>query len=180
MDLRLQRFIAALTAHVPKPTSKQVSAAYQHNKQTLRRPEHVHAGHIVKNVDEAHTESEARAAIEHIQELLQQGAAFEALADEHSDCPGRGGDLGFFMRGQMVEEFDEQVFRMAKGGVTPIFRTPFGFHIAKVYEHKAEALPALADVREQLEDEIWVQQKQELVKAYMADVRARAEVRRSK
>jgi parvulin-like peptidyl-prolyl isomerase len=146
----------------------------------LRRPEHVHAAHIVKNVDETHAESEARAAIEHIRELLQQGATFEALADEHSDCPGRGGDLGFFMRGQMVEEFDEQVFRMAAGGVTPIFRTPFGFHIVKVYEHKAEAVPTLADVREQLEDEIWVQQKQELVKAYMADVRARADVRRSK
>ena len=179
-DLRLQRFIARLTAQVPKPTSKQVSAAYQHNKQTLRRPEHVHAAHIVKNVDETHPESEARAGIEHVQALLQQGEPFEKLADEHSDCPGRGGDLGFFVRGQMVEEFDEQVFRLAAGGVTPIFRTPFGFHIAKVYEHKTEAVPTLAEVRAQLEDEIWVQQKQELVRDYMADARARAEVRRSK
>jgi parvulin-like peptidyl-prolyl isomerase len=179
-DLRLQRFIAAITANVPKPTSKQVSAFYQRTKQTLIQPENVHAAHIVKNVDESAPEGEARAAIEKIEELLKQGMPFEQAADEHSDCPGRGGDLGFFVRGQMVEEFDSQVFDLPPDKLSPIFRTPFGFHIAKVYEHGAQRVPTLSEVRERLEDDIWLAEKQEAVRAYMEGVRARAEVRKSK
>ncbi len=179
-DLRVQRFIAAVTANVPKPTSKQVAAAYQQSKASLRHPENVHVAHIVKNVDELTPESEARAAIERAQALLQQGVPFEQVADEHSDCPGRGGDLGFFVRGQMVPEFDAQVFQLAAGAVSDIFRTPFGFHIAKVYEHRAERVPTLAEARASLEDEMWLQEKQEAVRLYMEQVRARAEIRKSK
>jgi peptidyl-prolyl cis-trans isomerase C len=179
-DLRLQRFIATITTGVPKPTSKEVNAVYSQNKQSLRQPENIHAAHIVKNVDESTTEADARAAIERVQELLQQGAPFEKVADEQSDCPGRGGDLGFFVRGQMVEEFDAVVFDLPAGAVSSIFRTPFGFHIARIYEHQAERIPTLNEVRGRLEDDIWLQRKQEVVRAYMHEARARAEVRKSK
>lgn len=179
-DLRVQRFIASVTANVSQPTGKQVAAAYQHSKASLRQPENIHAAHIVKNVDEHTPESEARAAIEKAQAFLQQGLPFEQVADEHSDCPGRGGDLGFFVRGQMVEEFDAQVFKLAAGAVSEIFRTPFGFHIVKIYEHRAERVPTLAEARASLEDEIWLQEKQEAVRVYMEQIRARAEIRKSK
>ncbi len=179
-DLRFQRFITAITAKIPKPTGKQVTAFYQHSKQSLVQPENIHAAHIVKNVDEATPEHEARAAIERIEELLKQGIPFEQVADEHSDCPGRGGDLGFFVRGQMVEEFDAVVFNLPAGAVSPIFRTPFGFHIAKVYERNEQRVPTLAEVRASLEDEMWVERKQEAVRIHMQDVRARAVVRKSK
>ena len=179
-DLRVRRFIEALTAKIPKPTPKQVSAFYQHSKQLLVQPENIHAAHIVKNVDESTPETEARAAIEGIEKLLKDGAPFEQVADQHSDCPGRGGDLGFFVRGQMVDEFDEVVFNLPVGVVSPIFRTPFGFHIAKVYERRPQRIPALPEVRASLEDQMWLHAKQEAVSSYMRELRARAEVRKSK
>ncbi len=179
-DLRIQRFIGALTANVPKPSSKPVAAFYQHAKESLALPETIHAAHIVKNVNESVAENDALAAIKDIQARLEQGIPFETVADEHSDCPGRGGDLGFFARGEMVAEFDAAVFNLAAGDVSPIFRTPFGFHIVKVYERRAAHLPSLKEVRGEIEEAIWRQAKNDRVRAYMDELRARAEVRKSK
>jgi parvulin-like peptidyl-prolyl isomerase len=180
MELRIQRFLTKLTAHVPKPTNKQVSALYQQAKESLLLPENVHAAHIVKNVDETNTEEEALAAIRRVAGLLKEGMPFEQVADEHSDCPGRGGDLGFFARGQMVEAFEEAVFALPAGSVSEIFRTTFGFHIAKVFERRKERVPSLAEVRSDLETSIWRQSRNDTIRAYMDELRSRAEVRKSK
>jgi parvulin-like peptidyl-prolyl isomerase len=179
-ELRIQRFLTTLTAHVAKPTGKQVTAFYQYVKQSLTLPETIHAAHIVKNVDESTSESEALTAMQHIQSLLQQGVPFEKVADECSDCPGRGGDLGVISRGEMVEEFEAAVFPLPVGLVSEMFRTPFGFHIAKVYEREAERIPTLNEVRSELEASIRKQAMHEVVLGHMTALRAQAEVRKSK
>ena len=80
----------------------------------------------------------------------------------------------------MVEEFDDAVFPLAAGEVSPIFRTPFGFHIAKVYERRLAHTPSLNEVRSQLEDTIWRQTRIGVVRAYTEQLRAQAEIRKSK
>ena len=179
-DLRLQRLIAGWTEQVPKPTGKQVNTMYQRVKGEFVRPETVRASHIVKNIDETTGEAEARAGIEKAQELLAKGVPFEQVADEHSDCPGRGGDLGYFVRGQMVEEFEENVFALPAGKVSDIFRTPFGFHIAKVHAREAERMASLSEARPQLEEALWIETKQRVVRAHIEAARAKADVRKSK
>lgn len=66
-----------------------------------------------------------------LQRKLKEGVKFEDLAQKHSLCPsGRGGgDLGFFSKGQMVEEFEVAAFGLQKGQVSPPVRTSFGFHL---------------------------------------------------
>jgi parvulin-like peptidyl-prolyl isomerase len=180
LDLRIERFLAATTEKIPKPSTKQISAIYQYAKESLLEPERIHAAHIVKNVDESTSESDALTAIRHIQSLLQNGRPFEQVADEHSDCPGRGGDLGFFPRGEMVAEFDAAVFALPAGSISEIFRTPFGFHVAKVYERRAEHIPTLNEVRPHLEESMWRQAKTEALRGVIDELRAQAEVRKWK
>jgi peptidyl-prolyl cis-trans isomerase C len=69
-----------------------------------------------------------------LKEEILSGKAFEDVAAEHSTCPSgaRGGDLGFFGRGQMVSEFEEAAFDLKVGEISAPVRTNFGWHLILV------------------------------------------------
>ncbi len=173
---RVERFLHRLTASVPLPKPKEITQYYRANKQQFWMPEMVRAAHIVKHVDENTPEEEARAAIEQIQSLLDQGQDFADLADEHSDCPGNGGDLGWFPRGEMVPEFEEVVFNLQPGERSGIFRTVFGFHIARVLDRRPEGIADFQDIKERISAILHEQKKQEFLAKYLDELRASAKV----
>ena len=65
---------------------------------------------------------------------IQEGTDFDKVAMEFSQCPSgqRGGDLGEFSPGQMVEEFDTVVFNEAVGEVHGPVKTQFGYHLIEI------------------------------------------------
>lgn len=64
---------------------------------------------------------------------LDRGESFEDLAKEKSECPSRekGGDLGWFGRGDMVPPFEKAVYSMDEGDISDPVETEFGWHIIK-------------------------------------------------
>jgi len=62
------------------------------------------------------------------------GADFADLAKQHSSCPSgqKGGDLGEFGPGMMVQEFDAVVFSADIGSVEGPVKTQFGYHLLEV------------------------------------------------
>jgi len=77
-----------------------------------------------------------------LHDSVTAGADFVELAREYSEDPGsavNGGDLGWFPRGQMVEEFDKRVFTMKEGDISEPIRTQYGWHIIKHQGFKKEA-----------------------------------------
>lgn len=89
----------------------------------------VHAAHILVS-----TETEARALLDRVNE----GADFAELARKHSQCPSgkRGGDLGWFGKGQMVAEFETAAFGAAAGSVVGPVKTQFGWHLIRVLDQR--------------------------------------------
>lgn len=84
------------------------------------------------------TEEEAKAKAEALRKQILAGASFEDVAKKESDDTGSGasgGDLGPFVRGQMVPEFEKAAFEAKPGELTPVVRTQFGYHIIKVERH---------------------------------------------
>lgn len=65
---------------------------------------------------------------------IEAGADFGEVAKVHSSCPSgrQGGDLGEFMPGQMVKEFNDVVFSAEVGKVHGPVRTQFGYHLIEI------------------------------------------------
>jgi peptidyl-prolyl cis-trans isomerase C len=136
-------------------TDVETKAYYDGNPQMFKQPEQVKASHILIKVEAGATEAqktEARKKIDTVQQKLKDGGDFAELAKEYSEGPTktRGGDLGFFRRGQMVKPFDDVVFNMKTNEVSGMVETRFGYHIIKVYDKKPEETLAYADVKEKL------------------------------
>ena len=172
--MRVDRLLEKATSKISPPKHKELTEYYRKNKEQFRRPELVRAGHIVKNVDETVDEATALAAIQKVQEELKAGANFEELADRSSDCPGNRGELGWVSRGQMVQEFEDVIFSLKENQVSDIFRTTFGFHIAKVYEKKPQGVSDFAEVREAIEKSLHRQKQERAVENFLDRLRAKA------
>jgi parvulin-like peptidyl-prolyl isomerase len=174
--LRQAASIGAKPPKVARPANKEITAYYRRHRDSFYAPEMIHAAHIVKNIDESVNEADALAAITAIVAELRTGRNFEETADEHSDCPGHGGDLGWFPRGEMVEEFDAVVFAMRVGETSVVFRSPFGFHIAKLLDRRPEGIRSLDDVRDAIEEAIYRQRTEEALRKFLDDLRSRAKI----
>jgi hypothetical protein len=177
---RLQRLIARVQTDVKPPPEKEIAAFYKKNRDQFRTPELCWAKHIVKNVGEGGDEEAARSAIEAAEAELKAGAPFEEVADRHSDCAGNGGDLGWFPRGEMVDEFEDIVFGMPVGATTEIFRSVFGWHIARVYGRKPAGMRPIGDVREEIVAMLSQERRQKALEDYLDALRARADIRQTK
>jgi peptidyl-prolyl cis-trans isomerase C len=177
LQFRIERLAVRHAGRIAPPRNKDVVDYYRHHRENMAMPETVRAGHIVINVDENKTEEAALVAIQAAEERIKEnGNNYEAIADEVSDCPGRGGDLGWFPRGQMVPEFDAVVFALKPGEISPVFRTPFGFHIAKVYERAEERLATFEEARPQIERHLLTEKHQKALERLCDHLRARATV----
>jgi peptidyl-prolyl cis-trans isomerase C len=89
----------------------------------------VHAAHILVKKEEQANELLAR---------IRAGKSFSDLAKKYSDCPSgkQGGDLGWFGKGQMVQEFEKAAFEGTKGAVVGPVRTRFGYHLIRILDQR--------------------------------------------
>ncbi len=125
-------------AKVDAVTDVQIQEEYTKNPNAYDIPENVTASHLLILLPQGSTEeqeAEVLAEIKDIQAKLAEGADFAELAKEFSDdvvSGQNGGELGTFVRGQMVPEFEEVAFSQAVGTISEPVRTQFGYHLINV------------------------------------------------
>ena len=115
--------------------------------------EEVHAAHIMKMTPRGGeaTAGQAKKDIDSLYQVVLAGADFAEVASANSDDKGsamRGGDLGWFGRGMMVQPFEDITFGMQPGEMSEPFATRFGWHFVKLYEKRG--IQPLDSVRNQL------------------------------
>ena len=103
-------------------------------------PDSVQASHILISPQTAGTIEKAKAKVDSIKRLIENGADFAAMAKKFSEDQGsaaKGGDLGWFKRKQMVPEFEEVAFSGEINKLN-IANTRFGFHLIKTIKKGKE------------------------------------------
>lgn len=86
-----------------------------------------------------------RTQLAELRERVIKGEKFAMLATLYSQDPGsakKGGELGFFSRGDMVGEFESAAFALKPGEVSPIVETQYGFHIIQLIERRGNTVNA--------------------------------------
>ncbi len=181
-DMKIRALLDEMTDAIEEADEEAIRAFYEENKEMFSVPASVTASHILIEVaqgadDEAR--EEAMAKISSIREELLAGElTFEDAAQEHSSCPSseRGGDLGQFARGQMVPAFEEAAFTQQIGIVGDVVETDFGYHLILVSERSDATEQSFDDVRDDIAEQLVMEQKQGVVEQYLEQLRAEADI----
>lgn len=125
----------------PKVTDEEIKNYYEENKANYDIEERASLNLVLIEKKPSPTDWEAiynQSMV--IYDSIIAGADFAETAKIYSQdgSASKGGDLGWFQKGQMVEEFDKRVFGMQKGEVSAPIRTQFGWHIIKNFGFKEE------------------------------------------
>jgi len=118
-------------------TEDEVKEAFERSRASLpRRPAQVTFRQIViAPRPTAAAKEVARVKAESILAEIKKGGDFALLAKRESMDPGTkevGGDLGWHRRGDFVTEFERWVWSLPPGELSPVFESPFGYHIVRV------------------------------------------------
>jgi peptidyl-prolyl cis-trans isomerase C len=180
-DLQINKLIEAQVADIAAATDEEAAKFYAENPERFVQPERIKASHILIKFDEEETDetkAAKKAQIEAIKKRLDAGEDFAELAKTESDCPSaeRGGDLGMFVREQMVPEFSDAAFALETNTVSDVVETQYGYHLIKASEKTPETVIALEDVQDRLKNMLSNNKKREAVAEYMKQLREAADV----
>ncbi len=139
-----QRVEYNLTQHVTV-TPREVAQFYEKVKDSLPTiPESYEISEITISPSVSEEERDrVRTELARLRERVLNGEKFSMLATLYSQDPGsanKGGEVGFFTRGDMVGEFEAAAFALKPGEVSPIIETNFGFHILQLIERRGNSV----------------------------------------
>ena len=160
-----------------------VRAFYEQHPDQFEEAEAVQARHILIEApsDAAPAERDAaRARAEAIRsEALAAGADFGTLAREHSEdratAPG-GGELGFVVRGQTVQPFEEALFALQSGEIGPVTESRFGFHVIRAGARRDARVIPFEEAGDGIRRMLVEQARQALTAEFIARLRAASEI----
>jgi peptidyl-prolyl cis-trans isomerase SurA len=159
-------------------TDKEVQDYYDAHKSDFIRDEKVFLSEILIS-----TEGKNAAAIAAAEKKAKQiasdaskGERFTDLARDNSDAATAkdGGFLGSYKKGELSSEIEAAVWNKPKGSITQPMKLPTGFDVFRVDDHTKKGLAPLADVKADIENQLYGPKMQPKIREYLTDLRKQA------
>ena len=150
-----------------------IKAYFDKNHAVFDKPAQVKARHILV-ADEA----TAKTVLAKVK-ASPTDATWLALAKQYSTDPSskdKGGDLGYFGRGQMVPQFQDAAFGAKVGQIVGPVKSPFGYHIIQVTDKKPPTIASLASTHDQIKQTLTQQQMQQQQPLFLQQLRSAAKI----
>ncbi|MFO7578070.1 MAG: peptidyl-prolyl cis-trans isomerase [Pelovirga sp.] len=173
-SLRLQlltdKVIAATVGRQIDITEQEMEAYYHAHREAFRRPLEVRVRQMLFR-----THEEALV----VKKLLQDGADFATLAQQHSVSPdsAEGGFLGYVSAGYLPPEFDAVIFRLPLRQVSEPVETSYGYHLFQVDRRRKAGLRPYAAVREEIAGRLYQEREEAVYREWLMQLRERSQVR---
>ncbi|MGA2174344.1 MAG: peptidylprolyl isomerase [Verrucomicrobiota bacterium] len=160
---------------------------YDDHPSEFEVPERVHAAHILVSTLDPATHSllppeqkkEKEKLANELRGRAEKGEDFSALVKQYSDDPGsknKGGEYTF-ARGKMVPEFEAAAFSLKTNQISDLVETQYGYHIIKLLEKLPASKVTLAEASPRIRDYLIGQGVKKGLPAYMAKLKAAADVK---
>jgi peptidyl-prolyl cis-trans isomerase C len=152
-----------------KISDEELKKFYDQNLDKFKSGEQIRASHILVK-----SEQEAQAVLDQ----LKKGGTFEELAKTKSadTSAAKGGDLGWFGKGNMVPAFEKAAFGLKEGQLSGIVKSDFGYHIIKLTGKRAAGTRSLDEVKEQIKAAIMPQKQQQVFMKLKEDLKKGAKI----
>jgi peptidyl-prolyl cis-trans isomerase C len=182
-DLAINQLLDTNVRQKITVTEEESNKFYNNNPNMFKQPEKVKASHILVKVAPDAEESkkiQARKKIEMVQKKVRQGEDFGLLAKTYSEGPTakREGDLGYFIRGQMVKPFEDVAFALKVGEVSGIVETQFGYHLIKVTDKKPARTISYKEAQPGIEQHLKNEKSKTEIKDYIENLKKSAKIKR--
>ena len=181
-NIIVQESVQRMVEEKSKVTADEIQSFYNSNTNRFLRPETTRASHIlIRLAPDASEETKQakRAQIEAARSLIKGGGKFADVAGKVSEDPGsarNGGDLGYFVRGQMVPEFELAAYSLKLNELSDVITTQFGYHVLMVTDRKPPEQQSFATVKADIEKFLRYRKGGEVARQHVQDLRVKAKV----
>jgi peptidyl-prolyl cis-trans isomerase C len=162
--LMVNRYVQSIASARSSPPPAEEKKYYNDHLESFQEPERYHVAEIL-----VRDEPLARA----IEGMLARKKSFESLARKYSrnDLAAKGGDLGWFARGELPEQLEKAVMGLKPEQHSGVVKTDYGFHIFKLKEiQPGHAIP-FTEARSQIQTLLMNERRKEAVAEEIAQLR---------
>jgi peptidyl-prolyl cis-trans isomerase C len=163
-QLLVKKIMRKASENITPVTFDEIKTYFDSHRKEFTRPEMVKFSQIVTR-----TKEEA----EDIRRRLKKGENLDVLARKHSTTPEaeNGGEVGWIVKGELQESIEKAVFTLPIGKISPVTKTPYGYHIFKVQSKRPKGFKSLSEAMDEIKSKLFRQKQETFQKRWLIQLR---------
>jgi len=182
-DLKVQKLLEQkVGSKIEDVSDEDALNFYNEHGEKFMKEEQIRVHHILIKVPETADPPKVKDAENKaikILERIKKGEDFEKLSRQYSEDPSalKGGDIGFFERGDMIKNFEDAAFALKIGEVSDLVRTPLGFHIIRMDERNPTDKIPFEEAKIEIKFKLKQERSDKMLEQYVEELKSKANIK---